>query len=172
MNHKINDIPTPNSDRAAVRGFPPLYFILSLMVSLAIHYWVFPLSLNFPATSFAQGSTLRIALGLLISLIAPVILVSTMAQYRRTGNEIDPSSSTASIITSGPNRFSRNPIYLGLALLQTAIAIIVGSVWALASVMVALLLVQYFVILPEEEYLESKFGEEYREYKSAVRRWL
>ena len=163
---------TPSSDRAAVRGNPPLFYLLSLAVSLAIHYLVFPLPLTFPATSFVQGSTLRVALGIFISLIAPVILASTVAQYRRTGNEINPSTPTASIITTGPYRFSRNPIYFGLALLQTSIAIGVGSLWALASVIVTLLLVHYLAILPEEEYLEGKFGDEYREYKRAVRRWI
>ena len=163
---------TPNSDRAAVRGIPPLFYILSLAVSLAIHYLVFPLPFTFPATSFVQGSTLRVAVGIVISLIGGIIARATIAQFRRTGNDPDPGTPTASIMTTGPYRFSRNPLYLAAALLQTGIAVGVGSFWALASIIVALLLVHFLAVLPEEQYLAGKFGDEYREYKRSVRRWI
>ena len=167
-----NSESTPNTDRAAVRGFPPLFYAVSLAVSLAIHFLVLPLPFTFPATSFVQGSTLRIAVGILVGLIGVIIDAATIAQFRRTGNDTDTGSPTMSIMTAGPYRFSRNPLYLGVAFVQTGIAIGVGSFWALASVIVALLLVNYLAVLPEEEYLEGKFGDEYREYRRAVRRWI
>ncbi len=163
---------TPKSDHAAVRGHPPLYFLLSLAISLAIHYWVFPLSIPFPTIGSVQGSTLRVALGIFISLIVVVFMVFTITQFRRTGNNPLPSTPAVSIITTGPYRFSRNPIYFGNALFITGIGIAVGSFWVLASVIVSLFLAYYLAILPEEKYMEEKFGDEYLEYKKAVRRWI
>ncbi|HUY02359.1 MAG TPA: hypothetical protein VMV33_03665, partial [Rhodocyclaceae bacterium] len=61
---------------------------------------------------------------------------------------------------------------LAFALAQTGIALAVGSLWALASVIVSLLLAHYLAVLPEEAYLERKFGNQYREYKALVRRWI
>lgn len=152
-------------DSAAVRGHPPLYFLLTFGVSLTIHYWVYPLPL-------AITSNLRTGLGILIGLLGVGIIVPTVAQFRRTGNDPDPHTATASIMTSWTFSFSRNPLYLGVALIQTGTGVGLGSVWVLASVLVALVLVNYLAIRPEEAYLERKFGDEYLQYKGSVRRWI
>ncbi len=76
------------------------------------------------------------------------------------------------IITGGPYAYTRNPLYVALALFHGAVAIAAGNVWALLLLAPALLVVRYFVIAREERYLEAKFGEEYLRYKARVRRWL
>ncbi len=152
-------------DRAAVRSQPPLYYLLTLGVGLAIHYWVWPLPLAIP-------TTLRITLGIFIGVSGLGIFVLAAAQQKQTGNDPNPHSPTVSIITSGPYSFSRNPIYLGVALLQAGIALWLGSVWVLASVLLALVLVNFLAIRPEETYLERKFGDAYLQYKGSVRRWI
>ena len=72
----------------------------------------------------------------------------------------------------GPFRFTRNPLYLGLALLYLGIALWLGVLWPVVLLPALILLVQQVVILREEAYLESRFGEAYRAYRARVRRWF
>ena len=68
--------------------------------------------------------------------------------------------------------FSRNPIYLAFSALQVGIALCVGSLWLLITLVPALALMSLWVIPREERYLEARFSSEYLSYKSSVRRWL
>lgn len=72
----------------------------------------------------------------------------------------------------GPYRFSRNPDYLGQALVVAGLGLVLGNGWVLLALVPALLLVRYGVIAREERYLERKFGEDYRCFRRRVRRWL
>lgn len=161
-----------SNDRAAVHGLPPLYFVAPLAIALALQFFVLPWSFAFPAESAFSGLALRIAAGMLIGLLGVTTFGATVAAHRCAGNNPHPTSPTSVLITSGPYRFSRHPGYLGFALAQAGIAVAVGSVWALGSVAVSLLLADVLAARPEEAYLERKFGERYRAYKETVRRWL
>jgi len=162
----------PSDDRAAVRGLPPLYFVLPLAIALALQLLVLPLPFSLPTIGAARGGILRVCAGALIGLAGILLFGLTVRAHKRSGNDPHPTTPTVSLITSGPYRFSRHPGYLGFALAQTGIAVAVGSVWALGSVIVSLLLAHYLAALPEEAYLERKFGERYREYEGMVRRWI
>ena len=76
------------------------------------------------------------------------------------------------MIESGPYRLSRNPLYVGLLALYLAIALLASSFWALVLFPTAAVLVLWGAILPEERFLESRFGEPYDDYRARVRRWL
>ncbi len=82
---------------------------------------------------------------------------------------VAPSSA---LVTSGPYRFTRNPMYLGMASLYAGIALAFGLLWSLALLLVVLVVIDRGVIAREERYLERRFGDEYRLYKQQVRRWL
>jgi protein-S-isoprenylcysteine O-methyltransferase Ste14 len=79
---------------------------------------------------------------------------------------------TTALVTSGPYRFTRNPMYLGMSFLYIAFAFAFGVIWALAFLPAVIVMVDRFVIAREEPYLEQKFGQSYRAYKARVRRWL
>ena len=83
-----------------------------------------------------------------------------------------PMKPTTALVTSGPYRVTRNPMYVGMAFLYAGLALSLGVIWALALLPAVLLMVDRLVIAREERYLEAKFGEEYRDYKRRVRRWL
>jgi protein-S-isoprenylcysteine O-methyltransferase Ste14 len=83
-----------------------------------------------------------------------------------------PMNPTTALVTSGPYRLTRNPMYLGMAFLYVALAFAFGVMWALVFLPAVLVVVDRFVIVREEPYLERKFGQAYREYRSRVRRWL
>ena len=95
-----------------------------------------------------------------------------MTEFRRARTSFDVRKPSTSLITTGPFRFSRNPIYLAMTLLQLGIGIAVDGVWILAALVRALVAMHYGVIVREERYLERKFGDAYRGYKTSVRRWL
>lgn len=84
----------------------------------------------------------------------------------------DPYHPTTTLITSGPFRFSRNPIYVAFSLMHLGIGVWAGKLWVVATLLPAAAVFTYGVIGPEERYLERKFGETYLAYKRSVRRWI
>lgn len=92
-----------------------------------------------------------------------------MARHRTA---LLPGGSTRTILDRGPFRISRNPLYLGLIVLDVALALLWPSFWALILVPVGVLALWWGAILPEERYLNRKFGAEYEAYRARVRRWL
>ena len=85
---------------------------------------------------------------------------------------MDPVRPTAAIVTSGPFRFSRNPLYLALTLVYCGLSLAVNSWWGGVVLAPLLVVMHRGVVLREERYLERKFGETYRRYRSQVRRYL
>jgi protein-S-isoprenylcysteine O-methyltransferase Ste14 len=83
-----------------------------------------------------------------------------------------PVRPATALITEGPFRFTRNPLYLSLALLYLGIGLWLGALWPIVLLPALMLLVQQLVVLREEAYLESRFGDAYRTYRNRVRRWL
>ena len=95
-----------------------------------------------------------------------------MSLFRRTSQDPKPWATTPEIISSGIYRFTRNPMYVGMALIQIAIGIGLANWWVIVAVPVPLVLVYLTAIRHEEAYLERKFGSAYTDYKMSVRRWL
>ena len=88
------------------------------------------------------------------------------------GTNVNPGRPTTAIVTSGPFRFSRNPLYLSLTLLYFGL-ILAFNTWRGIILLVPLLIIMHFgVVLREERYLEQKFGDEYRDYKARVARYV
>ncbi len=97
--------------------------------------------------------------------------------YRRRGlravtTNISTDLPTTALAVDGIYRRSRNPLYLAMTLVYLGLAIAAGSAWAIALLIPLLVLMHVGVIFREEGYLEQKFGDAYRQYKSHVRRWL
>jgi protein-S-isoprenylcysteine O-methyltransferase Ste14 len=88
----------------------------------------------------------------------------------RTG--LLPGQPTEAMIESGPYRLSRNPLYVGLLVLYLGLALLVPTVWALVLFPVAVVLVLWGAVLPEERFLRERFGASYVDYTHRVRRWL
>jgi len=88
----------------------------------------------------------------------------------RTG--LLPGQPTEALIEDGPYRVSRNPLYVGLLVFYLALALLAPSFWALVLFPVAVLLILWGAILPEERYLRERFGAPYDDYVRRVRRWL
>lgn len=114
----------------------------------------------------------RYAVGGLLVLAGVGLAVLATGRFRAAGTNIPPTLPATALVVTGPYRWSRNPMYLAMTLIYAGLAIAAGSLWTLALLVPVLLLIRYGVIAREEAYLERKFGDPYRLYKSRVRRWL
>ena len=93
-------------------------------------------------------------------------------EFIRAKTHVNLHKPALSIVTTGPYRYSRNPMYFALSMLYASAAIALFLVWTLAMLIPCLILLQYGVINREEAYLEAKFGDTYRDYKERVGRWF
>jgi protein-S-isoprenylcysteine O-methyltransferase Ste14 len=155
---------TEARDGAAVRVPPPVVYILAVVAGIGLQL-VWPLTIGLAPPP-------RIALALLVAILGVAFIVGAMRLFRSTGQDPRPWAATPEIIRSGVYRFTRNPMYVSLALLQSAIGIGFGNLWIVLLVPVACVVVQMTAIRHEEAYLERKFGDAYLDYKKSVRRWL
>ena len=96
----------------------------------------------------------------------------SLALFARRETGLLPGEATTALIEEGPYRLSRNPLYVGLLALYLGLALLVPSVWALLLFPVALALILWGAILPEERFLRDRFGARYEAYAGRVRRWL
>jgi len=112
------------------------------------------------------------ALGAAVICGGVAILLSAFSVFRRIHQHLDPRTPTPAITRDGPFRFTRNPMYLALGLLQLGIGLALDNAWILLLLVPVLLVIHHGAILPEERYLEQKFGEEYTRFKASVRRWV
>jgi protein-S-isoprenylcysteine O-methyltransferase Ste14 len=110
--------------------------------------------------------------GVAILLVGLIILVAAFIQFRRARTTIMPYKPTTAIIERWPYSFTRNPIYLAMAVIYIGIAIFFNSLWPFLLLPLVMLVMQRGVIEREERYLEGKFGSDYVEYRSRVPRWL
>ena len=150
---------------AAVRfPFPPLLFVLPLLVALAVQRWVHPLDMPDRSSITATGVLLTVA-GVALGLSG----VATVVRHHTT---VVPHHAVARLVTAGPYRISRNPMYTGFAVTYLGVTLWVGSWWPLILLPFCVLATDRLVIAAEEEYLGRRFGTEYGQYRSRVRRWL
>jgi protein-S-isoprenylcysteine O-methyltransferase Ste14 len=150
-------------DHSGVAFPPPFLYAIPLAAGLLLH-WAHPIRL------MARGAA--VPLGVLLVAISLAVLASAMISFRRARTSPLPIKPTTAIVETGPYRFTRNPMYLGLAALYLGVTLWVDSLWPILFLPVALFTIQRFVIAREERYLEAKFGDPYRYYKERVRRWI
>lgn len=160
------ETPSPR-DAAAVRVFPPGVPLLTILTGLGLDgLWPIEPGLSIPAPLRYVLGGLTVAGAILGLGLWAVLLV------RATGQSENPWKPTVRIVESGPFRITRNPMYLQMVLVCLGVAVMTLNVWILILTPICAWLLQRLAIRPEEAYLEHKFGETYRSYKSRVRRWL
>ena len=142
---------------------PPLVYLASILIGLLLQYiWPLPLVRNPVAAP----------IGAVVVLMSAGLFIAAVRTFRAAGTPVPGNQPTTTIVRTGPFSFSRNPIYLAFSALQVGIALWVGSLWLLITLVPALALMSFWVIPREERYLEARFPGEYLRYKSSVRRWF
>jgi protein-S-isoprenylcysteine O-methyltransferase Ste14 len=152
------------ADTAQVVIRPPLAWGLAVIAGLALN-WLVPLP--FLPADLPAGW-----LGAIVFVLALALLAWAVVTGTRAGSNVPTNLPTSTIVESGPYRFTRNPIYLGMFLGLIGLAIAFDSLWLLIMLVPFALVIRYGVVAREEAYLERKFGDAYRGYCSRVRRWL
>jgi protein-S-isoprenylcysteine O-methyltransferase Ste14 len=142
---------------------PPLIYLGAFFI-VVVCRWLRPMPI------VAEGR------GLWPGLVLIALGVGVAIWGRRTmeaaGTNINPALPAKTIVSSGPFRFSRNPLYLCLTVMYLGLTLAVNTWWGIAVVVPLIIVMHAGVVLREERYLEKKFGEPYRQYRARVRRYL
>ena len=150
-------------DAPRVIAFPPLLFSGTLIAGLLAHLIV-PVR---PLPALAS----RI-LGVAVLVLSLALARWSLNTMRRAGTNVNPRQPALALVVDGPFRFTRNPLYIATTGLYVGVALLVDALWPLVLSLPLLVVIDRGVIAPEEEYLEEKFSEAYRKYKTRVRRWI
>src|SRR6266540_743991 len=116
------------------------------------------------------GFRRRVGVGLAV--VAAALAIWAGRVMKAAGTNVRPDRPALTVVTSGPYRFTRNPMYLSLGLLQLAVGLILDGLIPILFVVPLALILHYGVVLREESYLERKFGDSYVVFKKHVRRWI
>lgn len=152
-----------HKERGPVRFPPPAIYVAGILVAIALEVWISTPALH-PALTIG-GTVLFLAVAIYLD-------GGASARFVKRGTPMAPWLAPKALVTDGPYRLTRNPMYLGMAFLYSGIALAFGLLWAFALLPVVLIVVDRAVIRREEPYLEDRFGEDYKRYRSEVRRWI
>jgi protein-S-isoprenylcysteine O-methyltransferase Ste14 len=154
--------PKAPKDTPGVIVLPPVLFAVPLVAGYLLNRW-FPLA-DIPEWAATAGLAL-----LVLSLIpGPWALVEML----RRGVNPEPYVPVSHLVTGGPFRFSRNPIYLTYVLFVAGMGLFLCNAWMLVLLIPTVIVAHYGIILREERYLSRRFGAPYDTYMQRVRRWL
>ena len=156
----MND--TPETAQVLIR--PPLAWALAVLAGLVLD-WLAPLP--FLPDDWPAG-----LLGAVVFVLALVLAIWAIDTMTRAGTNVPTNRPTTAIVESGPYRFTRNPIYLGMFGGLIGLGIAFDNPWLLLMMALFALVIRYGVVAREEAYLERMFGDAYRGYRRRVRRWL
>lgn len=154
---------TEYKDHAYVKIHPPVLLLMHIVGAFLLN-WLLPLPFVFTKPLDWTG--------FIFVLIGLGFAFSAVSQFGRMRTTLDPHGSVTAIVTSGPYRFSRNPIYLGFVCTLIGLPLALRNYWGVVLSPLLMILMVQLVIKHEEAYLEEKFRDVYTSYKSRVRRWL
>ncbi|HKV52154.1 MAG TPA: isoprenylcysteine carboxylmethyltransferase family protein [Gemmatimonadaceae bacterium] len=153
----------PDSDTAGVIAFPPLIVAGTLALGLIAH-WLWPRHPFPTAASRIAGIVMVVAGGAIIAWGAKTM--------RAAGTNIDPNQPALALVTTGPFRYTRNPLYLANVIIYLGTTLVVDALWPFVLLVPLVALLEWGVIRREERYLTRLFGAPYDAYRHRVRRWI
>lgn len=165
-------MPTEDGQRIPHPGVyfpPPFYFVLGFLAGWLLHRLV---PLPVPGANGIGGIVGMRAVGWLLIAVGVVLLVWAQITFRRHHTTVIPNRPASAMVTDGPYNFTRNPIYVSLALIYLGLALLTRMLWPIIVLPVVLVLITMLVIRREERYLADAFGAEYAEFRRRVRRWV
>lgn len=155
-----------DTETAGVIARPPRLFLGALLLGVVSDRLMplpFPIPTTGPAHWILPGSLILIGLAL---------AAAGIRNFSRARTPVPTREPTRALVTTGVHGWSRNPIYLGMFVLYGGIGVAAHSPWTLILTLPVALTIRYGVVAREEAYLEGRFGDAYRDYKTRVRRWL
>ncbi|GGE46376.1 methyltransferase family protein [Actibacterium pelagium] len=154
-----------SQDTANILVFPPSVSVAAPAFA-GLMEWLLPYGI-LPA----PGGSMLVA-GVLLMLLAGGLAVSGTRAFKRAKTNIDPRQPALVLVNDGPYRFTRNPMYLGMITLNLGLTLAASLDWGLLTTPLLALTLHFGVVLREEAYLKTKFGEPYAMLLKRTRRWL
>ncbi|MBE1292807.1 MAG: isoprenylcysteine carboxylmethyltransferase family protein [Rhodobacteraceae bacterium] len=146
--------------------YPPAVSVIAPVTAVALE-WLVPL-----AVLPAAGTFTSVVPGVVLLGAAGWLAMSGARAFRAAGTNVDPTQPVLKLVRSGPYRFTRNPMYLGMVVLQLGLALTFSLDWAVLGAAVVFVLLHFGVVLREEAYLTDLFGADYQAFLTQTRRWL
>jgi len=145
------------------RIMPPTYFVIFLILSIVLHF-VFPIKkiIFYP---YSQIGWLFIVFGAVLNIWGDQI-------FKKQGTTVKPGEISKKLITKGPFKISRHPMYLGMVAILIGTALIHGSLIGFVFPIIFIILIEVLFIPLEERDMQKRFGKKYLDYKKKVRRWI
>jgi len=159
----MSDDARETPDNPGVIAPPPLIYAGALATGLLANRL-------YPIAFLPRGLSRVLGWPLIVG--GPVVGSLGLREMKRADTNVDPREPTTAIVTGGPYRFTRNPLYLSMTLIYAGITALANALPAALLLPVVLHIMRRGVIEREERYLERKFGDEYLDYKARVRRWI
>jgi protein-S-isoprenylcysteine O-methyltransferase Ste14 len=153
------------SDIPGVIAPPPLIYVGFLAAAAVLEALM-------PLPGLPSAPAARYVIGVVLAALGIAVIIAGARRFIAAGTNLPPMLPTTALVTDGPYRWSRNPLYLAMLTVYLGIAIAAGGLWGLVLAVPLLWLINVAVVAREERYLERKFGDVYRQYRAGVRRWL
>lgn len=151
--------------------WPPIVLVLAVVTGWFLGRW-FPTVAGIPAIGHYPLAQAQIWVGWLLIGLAISIDVWVLLIFKNYNTNIRPDRPATTLVTSGPFAYSRNPIYVGNVAIIVGLMLVNGSLWYFLLMPVIFLLIQELAIKREETHIKARFGDEWVQYASNVRRWL
>ena len=142
---------------------PPIILLVTILCEVGLHYWL-------PITRVINASWNWV--GITIIVVGVLIVVGPVTAFARAETTIKPFEDSSSLVVSGIYRYTRNPMYVGMVVVLLGVAVLLGSLSPFIMPIIFVPVLNARIIKHEEQMLEERFGEEYRELKRSVRRWI
>lgn len=147
----------------AEKTLPPFYLFMALAGMTLLHHF-FPVLQLIPYPWNASG-LVPLAAGIVLNLNADRL-------FKMHGTTVKPFEQSSALVTSGAYRFSRNPMYLGMVMILVGVGVLMGSLSPFTLIPVFVIIMDKVFIASEERMLDQRFGDDWRNYRARVRRWI
>ncbi len=154
-----------NIDNPGIAAWRPAALQLSSVLLALVLHARWPVEVSLAASVSWIAGPLLVGTGM-------AIIALSFREFARAKTTLRPDRGANALIRTGPFAHSRNPLYVAVMIVILGIGVWVNSLWIIGMLIPLFLLMSRAVIVPEERYLESRFGQEYVDYKRSVRRWL
>lgn len=153
-------------DRPDIIVFPPFAFFLAVALTFVLRHWL-PLGVL-----DVVPQEILLVVGIAIVAAGLWFNIAGVLAFRHGETNVNPRKPALTVVQSGPYRFSRNPMYLGIILIVAGLGIAVATLWGPIMAFPLWAILHWGVVLREERYLKSKFGDDYSSLLNRTRRWL
>ena len=142
---------------------PPVILLIALATMLGLHFVIPGPRWDTPLLQLIGGA---------VAVAGLILTVSSAGLFRHRGTAVRPFQESSVLVTTGPYRFTRNAMYLGMVVMLVGIAVLLGSTTPLVAVPVFITVITRRYIEREEKIMSARFGAQYDAYRARVRRWL